>query len=263
MKFNLVAFSKNGKVRTKNEDGFLLSVNNGENSFISSDSFNEELIYTSGLLETERLISFVIDGMGGMGDGDIARDVLLQSFQSNLSSLSEFNLPEKFNQLLEKANQFLLNVKSVNHYKDMGAVVSSGLFFGSNLYISHIGDTRIYLFREGSLRCLTSDHTYINHLLQSKKINLVEAKSHPLRNMVLKSLGFENVIQPDRFSIPILSGDLILFFTDGVYGEISDTRIESIFKMKISLESRIDELISAILLSECNDNFTGISIQIL
>ncbi len=262
LKFNLVAFSMNGKVRTKNEDGFLLAIGKSEAAFISSETFKEESIYSSGVQEADWIISFVIDGMGGMGDGDVARDVLLQSFQTNISSHTENDPIGYFSPLLEKANRFLLNVKSANHYKDMGAVVSSGLFYKSQLYISHLGDTRIYLVREGSMKCLTTDHTYMNQLLQSKKITLEESKSHPLRNMVLKSLGFDKEVQPDHFSIATLPGDLFLFFTDGVFGEVSDGKIESIFTQKVSLDDRMRELITTTLLTPCNDNFTAISIQI-
>jgi hypothetical protein len=167
-----------------------------------------------------------------MGDGDIARDVILQSLQTNISSIVKGEFVNAFDQLLSKANDFLLNVKKVNKYKDMGAVVSSGMFINSNLYVSHIGDTRIYLFRNGKLNCLTEDHTYIANLIKNKKLNLEDAKKHPMRNMVLKSLGFDKEIQPDTFTFQTNSGDQFLFLTDGVYGELSDIEIESIFKYK-------------------------------
>lgn len=253
----------NGKVRTKNEDGFFIAIGKSDLEFISSDTYKEKVIYSSGTMEVDWITSFIIDGMGGMGDGDVARDVLLQSFQTNLSSHPASDLIGHFNNLLEKANRFLLNVKGANHYKDMGAVTSSGLFYKSKLYISHLGDARIYLIREGIIQCLTTDHTYTNQLLKSKKITQEEAKSHPLKNMVLKSLGFEKEVNPDKFSLIFLPGDLFLFFTDGVFGEVSDVQVETIFNQEISLEDRMQELITSILQTPCNDNFTAISIQIL
>lgn len=263
LKVNLVAFSMNGKVRAKNEDGFFISIGKNNLEFISSETYKEQIIYSSGLIEADWITSFIIDGMGGMGDGDVARDVLLQSFQTNLSSYPESDLIGHFNNLLEKANQFLLNVKGANHYKDMGAVTSSGLFYKSQLYISHLGDARIYLIREGAIQCLTTDHTYINQLLKNKKITHEDAKSHSLKNMVLKSLGFEKEVNPDKFSLTFLPGDLFLFFTDGIYGEVSDIQVESIFNQEISLDDRMQKLITSILQTSCNDNFTAISIQIL
>jgi protein phosphatase len=145
----------------------------------------------------------------------------------------------------------------------MGAVVSSGMFINSNLYVSHIGDTRIYLLRDGKLSCLTEDHTYIANLIKNKKLSLEDAKKHPMRNMVLKSLGFDKEIQPDTSTFQTISGDQFLFLTDGVYGELSDKEIESIFKTDKPLSERVEDLLKAMLSTDCNDNFTGIILQIL
>lgn len=263
MKLTTIAFSMNGKVRKNNEDGFLVHINSPNSIFISSELYNENTIYKSEAISADTILAFIIDGMGGMGDGDIARDVILQSLQTNISSIVKGEFVNVFDQLLSRANDFLLNVKKVNKYKDMGAVVSSGMFINSNLYVSHIGDTRIYLFRNGKLNCLTEDHTYIANLIKNKKLNLEDAKKHPMRNMVLKSLGFDKEIQPDTFTFQTNSGDQFLFLTDGVYGELTDIEIESIFKTDKSLSERVDDLLKAMLDTDCNDNFTGIILQIV
>lgn len=253
----------NGKVRKNNEDGFFVHIDSTNSIFISSELYNESTIYKSENINTDTFLAFVIDGMGGMGDGDIARDVILQSLQTNISSIVNGEFVSAFDLLLLKANDFLLNVKKVNKYKDMGAVVSSGMFINSNLHVSHIGDTRIYLLRNGNLSCLTEDHTYIANLIKSKKVSLEDAKKHPMRNMVLKSLGFDKEIQPDSFTFQTISGDQFLFLTDGVYGELSDNEIESIFKTDKSLPEKVDDLLKAMSSTDCNDNYTGIIVQIL
>jgi len=263
VKLTAIAFSMNGKVRKNNEDGFFVHIDSTNSIFISSELYNESTIYKSENINTDTFLAFVIDGMGGMGDGDIARDVILQSLQTNISSIVNGEFVSAFDLLLLKANDFLLNVKKVNKYKDMGAVVSSGMFINSNLHVSHIGDTRIYLLRNGNLSCLTEDHTYIANLIKSKKVSLEDAKKHPMRNMVLKSLGFDKEIQPDTFTFQTISGDQFLFLTDGVYGELSDNEIESIFKTDKSLPERVDDLLKAMSSTDCNDNYTGIIVQIL
>jgi protein phosphatase len=263
VKLTIIAFSMNGKVRKNNEDGFLVNINSPNSIFISSEVYNESTIYKSEIIYADSILAFVVDGMGGMGDGDIARDVILQSLQTNISSMVKGESKITFDQLLSKANDFLLNVKKVNKYKDMGAVVSSGMFINSNLYINHIGDTRIYIFRNGKLNCLTEDHTYIANLIKNKKLNLEEAKKHPMRNMVLRSLGFDNEIQPDSLIFQTITGDYFLFLSDGVYGELSDIEMEDIFKTDKPLQEKIDNLLNAMLSTDCNDNYTGIILQIL
>jgi serine/threonine protein phosphatase PrpC len=263
VKLTTIAFSMNGKVRKNNEDGFILHIDGSNSIFISSEIYNESTIYKSETISADTILAFVIDGMGGMGDGDIARDVILQSLQTNISSIDKGEFVSAFDLLLSKANDFLLNVKKVNKYKDMGAVVSSGMFINSNLYVSHIGDTRIYLLRDGKLSCLTEDHTYIANLIKNKKLSLEDAKKHPMRNMVLKSLGFDKEIQPDTSTFQTISGDQFLFLTDGVYGELSDKEIELIFKTDKPLSERVEDLLKAMLSTDCNDNFTGIILQIL
>jgi PPM family protein phosphatase len=263
VKLTAIAFSMNGKVRKNNEDGFFVHIDSTNSIFISSEVFNESTIYNSETISPDTFLAFVIDGMGGMGDGDIARDVILQSLQTNISSIVKGEFVSAFDLLLSKANDFLLNVKKVNKYKDMGAVVSSGMFINSNLHVSHIGDTRIYLLRNGNLSCLTEDHTYIANLIKNKKLSIEEVKKHPMRNMVLKSLGFDKEIQPDTFIFQTISGDQFLFLTDGVYGELSDDEIELIFKTDKSLSERVDDLLKAMLNTDCNDNYTGIIVKIL
>ena len=96
------------KVRKNNEDGFIVYIDGSNSIFISSEIYNESTIYKSETISAETILAFVIDGMGGMGDGDIARDVILQSLQTNISSIVKGEFVRAFDLLLSKANDFLL-----------------------------------------------------------------------------------------------------------------------------------------------------------
>ncbi len=262
MKLNLIAYSFLGYVRKKNEDGFLIHGFEGDN-LISSDSYSEEKIFHTTNSVSDQLFLALIDGMGGMGDGDVARDVILQSFQTSLTSYSKKEFLSNYHNLFQVANKFLLNVKKTNNYKDMGAVCTTALLIEKELFVSHLGDTRLYQIRNGKLQCLTNDHTYINQMILSKKISKEEAANHPWKNMVIKSLGFEQNVAPDFLTISTEPGDIFLLFSDGVFGELDDLKIESEFKIKSSLLDKTMLLLKEQKKTYCNDNYTAVICEII
>ena len=145
----------------------------------------------------------------------------------------------------------------------MGAVCTTALLIEKELFVSHLGDTRLYQIRNGKLQCLTNDHTYINQMILSKKISKEEAANHPWKNMVIKSLGFEQNVAPDFLTISTEPGDIFLLFSDGVFGEIDDLKIESEFKIKSSLLDKTMLLLKEQKKSYCNDNYTAIICEII
>lgn len=263
MKLNLVAYSFLGYVRKKNEDGFLIH-GLEKNEVVSSDEYSEDKIYQyTNNSKIDSAFLAIIDGMGGMGDGDIARDVILQSFQNSLNTLSEEEFLGNYQYLFQVANKFLLNVKKTNNYRDMGAVCTTALHKKNELLLSHLGDTRLYQLRKSKLVCITNDHTYINQMIQSKKITKEEAQSHPWRNMVLKSLGFEPNVTPDFLTIQAQPGDIYFLFTDGVFGEIEDSIIETIYNKEISLIDKTMLLLEEQKKTYCNDNYSAIIWEVM
>jgi len=262
MKLNLIAYSFLGNVRKKNEDGFLIYGFKGD-TLISSDSYSEEKIYRTTNTASDQLFLALIDGMGGMGDGDIARDVILQSFETSLTTYSNEEFLKNYQNLFQVANKFLLNVKKTNNYRDMGAVCTTALFKQKELIVSHLGDTRLYQIRNGKLHCLTNDHTYINQMLLTKKISKEEAANHPWRNMVMKSLGFEQNVAPDFLTISTEPGDIYLLFSDGVFNELEDEIIEFEFNKQVTLYDKTSFLLERQKNTFCNDNYTGIICEIV
>ncbi|NBU97861.1 MAG: serine/threonine-protein phosphatase, partial [Spirochaetia bacterium] len=160
-------------------------------------------------------------------------------------------------------NKFLLNVKKTNNYRDMGAVCTTALFKQKELIVSHLGDTRLYQIRNGKLHCLTNDHTYINQMLLTKKISKEEAANHPWRNMVMKSLGFEQNVAPDFLTISTEPGDIYLLFSDGVFNELEDEIIEFEFNKQVTLYDKTSFLLERQKNTFCNDNYTGIICEIV
>jgi protein phosphatase len=262
MKLNLIAYSFLGYVRKKNEDGFLIHGFEGD-TLISSDSYSEEKIYHTTNTASDQLFLALIDGMGGMGDGDVARDVILQSFQTSLTTNSSNEFLRNYQNLFQVANKFLLNVKKTNNYRDMGAVCTTALLKQKELFVSHLGDTRLYQIRNGKLQCLTNDHTYINQMMLSKKISKEEAANHPWRNMVMKSLGFEQNVIPDFLTISTEPKDIYMLFSDGVFGELDDDIIESEFSNQSSLMDKTMLLLNKQKKTNCNDNYTAIICEIV
>ena len=102
-------------------------------------------------------------------------------------------------------------------------------------YVANIGDSRAYLFRDGVLRKITVDHTYVNELVQQGVITEDEAENHKQKNVITKALGAEAYIDPDFYKIDIHKNDIIMLCSDGLYGEVSEEEIVNSMNRDINM----------------------------
>jgi len=161
---------------------------------------------------------FVIaDGMGGHSGGEIASRIAVDYVTESLKqSLPENDTPEKLISLLkytiENANvRVYMNSLYNRRYKGMGTTLTIAVLRDWQIYISHVGDCRIYLMHGASLSQLTMDHTLVQELVNSGSITPLEAKNHPKRNVLIKSIGVNEYIEADTYSVCITQGDVIMF----------------------------------------------------
>ena len=100
------------------------------------------------------------------------------------------------------------------------------------IFIAHVGDSRIYIHSESKLYRITKDHSYVQELVDQGVISDDEMESHPKKNQILKALGISKLIEPTIYSAPIhtVKGDKFLLCSDGLNGEVNDTNIEAIIK---------------------------------
>ena len=188
----------------------------------------------------------VADGMGGHAGGDVASSVAV----ATLAPLDdEAHGPddalEELDRALHAAQDELLHRADADpELAGLGTTVTALLRAGSKLAMAHIGDSRAYLLREGALTQVTTDHTFVQHLVSTGKITAEEAETHPQRSVVMRVLGdFDMEIVPDLSVREARPGDRWLLCSDGLSGVVSADTLAETLRSVTDVGSCADRLV--------------------
>lgn len=221
-----------GKIRDRNEDSFAI-IDCRDNHF---------------------MVFAVADGMGGMDFGDIASSIAIKGLEKAFSDCKDIvaadaDFKKMLNEIFLGANLDI--IKKCNEKKSvsgMGTTLSVCIMYGDKLCLGHIGDSRIYIFRNKETIQLTKDHSYVEDLIDSGRITREQARYHPNRNIITRALGLNNEIIVDIFEVDVRKGDKILLCTDGLTNEIKNDEI-----MKIVSENENPDKAVEILIERANE----------
>ncbi len=209
---------------------------------------------------------FVADGMGGHAGGDVASALTAQAvakidgkeFES--ADAAAFALSD---QLLD-ANRVLANaVHERPELAGLGTTFSGFYTVDKTLGIAHIGDSRIYRFRSGELRQITSDHTFVQRLVDSGQITEEEAKTHPRRSVLMRVLGdVDAAPEIDTATVETQPGDIWLLCSDGLCGYVSERAIRFELQDGIDIEHTAERLVQRALNNGAPDNVTVALVEV-
>lgn len=184
---------------------------NQDNYGVSDDTQSEQL----------GQLLVVCDGMGGHAAGEIASqigvDVILHSFYTASIGAPEHLLAQAF----EQANQRI-------HTEGRGGMGTTGvalLLFDQEAIVANVGDSRAYLLREGTIRQITRDHSYVQEQVDAHLLTPEQARISQYRNMITRALGYRPHVSVDIFRTPLQEGDMFLLSTDGLHGLLEDEDI--------------------------------------
>lgn len=121
---------------------------------------------------------------------------------------------------------------------------------GGKAYIANVGDSRVYLYRNGELVQLTEDHTYVNTLLNAGIISQEQAAVDERKNVITKALGAEDTVEPDFFQLEIVKNDILILCTDGLYDEVDERSMKTILEKDISMSDVCAEMVDAAIKTE-------------
>jgi len=127
--------------------------------------------------------------------------------------------------------------------------------------IAHIGDSRVYRYRDSSLEQLTEDHSPVFELYKKGMITKEEMQRHPHKSLIDRCLGISSVVEPQIFSVPLRPGDRFLISTDGLTDSLSDAQISKILAER-SLESALGRLFDQAYRAGAPDNISVVLIEI-
>lgn len=218
------------------------------------------------LLVREPYLFAVADGMGGYAAGEIASRSTIKAFAAATHCLrheQEENVGKVMLEAFNKANTHVHKMSLNNsNYNGMGTTMTALYLPGNNIgYCCHIGDSRMYRFREGKLEQMTQDHTYVASLLAEGKISEEEAMVHPKRHMLLQAVGVEDEIQADLLQIDVKESDRILLCSDGLTDMLKDEEIAELIALE-NLEEAGEQLLEKALDNGGRDNVSLILIEI-
>lgn len=208
----------------------------------------------------------VADGMGGHAGGDVASSVAVAAFAPlDGESHGPDDALDQLEAALESARDDLLaRVDADPDLAGMGTTVIAILRAGNKLAMVHLGDSRGYLFRDGVLTQVTTDHTFVQHLVDIGRITPEEAEHHPQRSVVMRVLGdFDAEVTPDLSVREARPGDRWLLCSDGLSGFVSGDTIEETLRTIADVDACADRLVQLALRAGGGDNVTVVLADVI
>lgn len=251
MRLEAFAWTDLGPVRENNEDTFLVDQDAG--------------------------LFIVADGMGGHAAGEVAsrlatdtiRDLLQEGDDPDETRLDR-NVQDAGDVLRERL-RYAMNQASARirreaqlkpAYAGMGTTVCVLLIEGDQAHVAHVGDSRIYLFRDGQLSRLTRDHTVVQQEIDAGRLTPELARQVAHRNYLTQSVGYHGPVEPDTATRALQPGDLFVLCSDGVTDPLEDRRIAEICGTAYPTDLA-ETLVREALAAGGEDNITAVTVRVM
>ena len=209
----------------------------------------------------------VADGMGGCNAGEIASssavDAFLRCTEEKEKNTRPSEIPDLLAEGIAAANKAVFEKAGTKEeFSEMGTTMVAAAVREDRVYVAYAGDSRAYLFHEGRLKPLTTDHSYVMELVKMGSITKEEAAEHPKRNIITRAVGVKESVETDSVTADVCGGDLLLLCTDGLSGMLSDAAMQMLLQKELSVEEK-----ASLLVAEANrlggyDNISLILVEI-
>jgi serine/threonine protein phosphatase PrpC len=240
MLMEVAALTDAGRVRSANEDAYGLCAEAG--------------------------FFVVCDGMGGAAAGEIASHTAVAAVMEGLCHPQR---PEDPRQAIE-SNIGVANHRIFAHAEKeaslhgMGTTLVALLVREGRVWIAHVGDSRCYRFRPGTLERMTQDHSLVDEQVRLGQMTPAEAEMSPFRNVITRAIGTRDTVTPDIEEVPTEPGDLFLLCSDGLTKEVAEARMADILGENSSADV---QALCKRLIEEANeaggsDNITAVLVKI-
>jgi len=197
----------------------------------------------------------VADGMGGAQAGEVASRIAIEAFEQGLP---DDGSPEErlATRVREANNQIYERSRAERSRAGMGTTLTAAYVDDAHVAIAHVGDSRAYLFRDGTLQRLTQDHSLVDELVRRGKLTEEQAAEHPQRSIITRALGPEPDVEVDTWTYPARPGDVVLLCSDGLTSMISEERVREVLAANENLDAAADALIHEANEAGGRDNIT-------
>jgi len=222
----------------------------------NEDSFDTDL--KAGLF-------VVADGMGGHAAGEIASEMAVKIIVDELRNVKDIddNVAQHVTAAVKRANLAIYERTLTEVDKQgMGTTASLLILRDGKYLIGQVGDSRVYLLREGTLTQLTKDHSYVQEQVDAGFLTPEQARYHPYSNVITRCVGASADVEPDTYAGIVKPGDIYLVASDGLTGMVDDRRLQALLQSRAPAQKVV-----AALISEANgrgglDNITAIVVRV-
>lgn len=246
----LVTFFGNtdmGKIRTNNEDAFI----------------------AQNIWDENHILAVAIDGVGGYDGGEIASRLAQKLIVEYLENYSNGERLELLKQAVIYANNTIFSErKNLQQYSSMSCVLTAVLveIEGRRINMAHVGDTRLYQFANNQLVKLSHDHSLVGYREEIGELTEEEAMRHPQRNVIGRDVGSTflengNTDYVETATFPLLPHSILLLCSDGLCDMVTSNQMIDILQQTISIEEKVNALITAANNAGGKDNITVILIE--
>jgi protein phosphatase len=223
--------------------------------------------------QEEGYLVIVADGMGGVAAGERASAAAVESVEQfvqnslkwffHLGGEEEHQLVSELRRGLERADRTVIDLARMNPaLHGMGTTLTMAYSVGTDLFIVHAGDSRAYLFREGELEQLTTDHTLVQILVEGGAIAPEDARRHPRRHVVTNVIGGPRPgVEAEIHKLVLRDGDVLLICSDGLTEPVDDATIAEILERQTDPNAACARLVDLALSGGGPDNVTAVVLR--
>ena len=204
----------------------------------------------------------VADGMGGAQAGEVASRLAAAALKEGGAAAGG---EQRIVSLIQEANRRVYDRSTADpNVSGMGTTMTVALVENGQVAFGHVGDSRAYLLRDGSLEQLTEDHSLVAELMRSGKLSPEEAEIHPQRSVITRALGTDPDVDVDTFTIAARAGDLFLLCSDGLTTMVpNDSILDLIERHRGDMEGTLRALVGAANKGGGEDNITVVAFEIV
>jgi protein phosphatase len=239
MELDVVSLSDVGCVRAQNEDAWRVDAGRG--------------------------LLMVADGMGGHSSGEVASKMACDIVQEHLGNQSAFSRTCRImEEAVLLANKRIYEcAQSEAEHEGMGTTLEILWIRRRKAYWAHVGDSRIYLLRDGQMKQLTEDHSLVNEYLKEGLMTKEQARETSLRNVILQAVGSGKELEVQTGSLTFKKDDLFLLCSDGLTDQVTDDAIDTILQENASLEEAARKCIDLAIEKGGPDNITVVLTRVM
>ena len=210
----------------------------------------------------EEALFVVADGMGGHAAGEVASRVAIESMRESIGGGTLVDA-------VRLANRAVFEHAAEDPaLRGMGTTLAAIALVDDSdgttrMHVVNVGDSRVYLLRDGTLEQITDDHSLVAELEREGRLTAEEARVHPQRNIVTRVLGNTPDVDVDEFPIDPFRGDRFLLCSDGLFNEVPDDEIAAVLRQERDPQRAVDELVERANDAGGRDNITVVVVDLV